>query len=155
MMRSFENFLKELAEVLGFSQLAPDIEGACLIVMKEGSIPLLFEFDDQLVPYTILVSSLIGLIPPKYQADIYEASLIGNETIEQTLSIKPDEDLLYLHQRVHPAIHGSDLKNVVYNFLDTFKIWKETIENITKAPPSEMKKKSSDPSGIQVFPYKA
>lgn len=155
MMSPFESFLKELAEVLGFSQLAPDTQGACLIMMKEGHIPLLFEFDDQLVPYTILVSSLIGLIPPKYQADLYEAALIGNETIEQTLSIKPDEDLLYLHQRLQPAMQAPDLEKVLNSFLDTLKIWKETLENITKTPPHEMKKKSSDPSGIQVFPYKA
>jgi len=154
MSSTFETFLLELAKVLHFSSLAPDAHGACLIIMKDGSIPLLFEFDDQLVPNTILVSSPIAALPITHHADIYEALLKGNASIEETLSVKPDEDVLYLHRRFHPDIQSAEIEQLLHFFLQNIKEWKLRIETITSQPPLS-DKLPPHPSAIKVFPFKA
>jgi len=154
MSTPFEIFLLELAKVLQFSTLAPDARGACLIIMKDGNVPLLFEFDDQLVPNTVLLSSAVASIPIAHRADIYEASLIGNMAIEDTLSIKPDEDMLYLHCRFHPQIQAVEIEQSLKFFLSNFKEWKRKVDEIAKMPP-RIDKIPSPSSFIQVFPYKA
>ncbi len=153
-MTAFEVFLLELAKVLQFSTLAPDAKGACLIIMKEGNIPLLFEYDEQLVPNTILLSCLVCAIPMEKRCEVYEASLIGNASIEETLSVKPDEDLLYLHRRFHPSIQASDLDKLLKRFLENVKLWKGKVDIIAKEP-SRSDQLPHHPASIQVFPYKA
>jgi Tir chaperone protein (CesT) family len=153
-MTQFEDFLQQLATVLQFPSLAPDSNGACLIVMKDGNIPLLFEFDEKLVPNTILLSSPVSAIPIEKRAEIYDASLMGNQTDEEILSIKPDEDLLYLHRRFHPAIFSDDLDILLKSFLNRIKDWKDKVEAITKEP-SKREPFPPHPASIQVFPYKA
>lgn len=149
----FENFLLELAKVLHFKTLAPDSYGACLIIIKEGNVPLLFEFDDQLVPNTILVSTPIAPIPIPYREALYEASLMGNHNLEGTLSVKPDEDILYFHRRLHPSIQAEDLEKLLRIFLENISFWKERVATILQnTAPSD---KMPHPSSIQVFPYKA
>lgn len=150
-MSLFEIFLLELAKVLQFPSLSPDAHGACLIIMKEGKIPLLFEFDEQLVPNTVLLSCALSPISIIHRIDIYEALLIGNSSQEDTLSIKPDEDMLYLHRRFHPDIQSIDLEPLLHQFLETAKEWKNRVEVISKNPP---RAHPSHPSSIQVFPYK-
>lgn len=152
MTTPFETFLLELAKVLQFTHLEPDAHGACLIIMKEGNVPLLFEFDDHLVPNTILLSSPIAHFPIEHRVDIYEVSLSGNATIEETLSVKPDEDHLYVHRRFHPEIQAADIEKLLEIFLETVKKWKGEVERIVSQPP---RGKTSHPSAIQVFPYKA
>lgn len=153
-MTLFETFLLELAKVLQFSTLAPDAKGACLIIMKEGNIPLLFEFDEQLVPNTILLSCLVSTIPMERRSEVYEASLIGNQTIEECLSVKPDEDLLYLHRRFHPSIQAADLEKLLLSFLENVKRWKGKVDTLAKEPP-RLDRLPPHPASIQVFPYKA
>lgn len=153
-MTSFELFLQELAKVLQFSTLAPDAKGACLIIMKEGNVPLLFEYDEQLVPNTILVSCLVCQIPMERRIEVYDASLIGNASIEESLSVKPDEDLLYLHRRFHPSIQAGDLDKLLKRFLENVKLWKGKVDALSKEPPRS-DQLLHHPASIQVFPYKA
>src|SRR5262249_27351044 len=150
----FEEFLMQLAQVLQFQRLAPDEQGACLIVMKESNAQLLFEFDEQLVPNTVLLSCLISSIPIDHRSDIYEALLAGNSTIEDTLSVKPDEDLLYLHRRFHPSIQADSLEKLLNTFLETVKTWKLNVDTISKQPP-HAGRIPPHPSAIKVFPFKA
>jgi hypothetical protein len=154
MATSFEIFLTQLAVVMHFSSLAPDGRGACLIIMKEGNIPLLFEFDEQLVPNTVLLSSPIITIPITHRADIYEALLKANSTIEETLSVKPDEDMLYLHRRFHPDIQAHEIEQLLEPFLKNVKHWKMQVEAIASEPPHS-DKFPPHPSAIKVFPFKA
>ncbi len=153
-MTPFETFLTQLAPLLQFPSLSPDAKGACLIIMKEGNVLLLFEFDEQLVPNTVLLSSLLCSIPQERRAEVYEALLIGNQTIEETLSAKPDEDLLYLHQRFHPAIEAAALEKELSHFLEQERVWREKIAIISASPP-RLERILPHPSSIQVFPYKA
>lgn len=153
MNTQFETFLLELAQALNFTTLAPDALGACLIMMKEGTIPLLFEFDDQLVPNTILISCPIAAIPISHRLDIYEALLKGNSLIENTLSVKPDEDMLYMHRRLHPEIQAKELKQILHFFLETVKLWKKNVEAILSMPPHN-EQTLSHPASIKVFPFK-
>lgn len=118
--------------------------------MKESGIPLLFEFDDHLVPNTILVSTQIAPIPIDKRAAFYEASLQGNSRMEETLSIKPDEDFLYLHRRFHPDIQAEDIDLALQAFLKQVKVWKEKAEALAKNPAQH-----AMPPSIKVFPYKA
>jgi hypothetical protein len=136
MNQPFETFLLELAKVLKFSTLAPDSQGACMIVMSEWNASLLFEFDDQLVPNTVLLSSPIASIPIAHCNVVCEAALIGNTHIEETLSLKPDEDLLYLHRRFHPLMEASDIEKLLTMFLETLKTWREHVEVLIKQPPA-------------------
>ena len=154
MSKPFETFLLELAKVLHFPTLAPDARGACLIIMKDGNIPLLFEFDEQLVPNTVLLSSPITAIPVSHRLDVFEALLMGNSTIEDTLSAKPDEDMLYLHRRFHPEIQSSEIEQLLQTFLQTVKQWQGKVEAISKKPP-RADKMPPPPSSIKVFPFKA
>jgi hypothetical protein len=152
-MTLFESFLTELAHVLQFATLTPDAKGGCLIVMKEDNIPLLFEFDEQLVPNTVLLSCLVCPIPLEKRAEVYEACLIGNQSIDACLSVKPDEDLLYLHRRFHPTIQATNLEKHLLQFLDTAQLWKKKVETITKTPlpPNKL---PLHPSSLHIFPYK-
>lgn len=149
----FELFLEKLAKVLLFSSLGPDSNGVCLIEMKEGRIPLLFEFDDQLVPYSILVSTPLYAFPLTHRYGIYQICLMGNGEMEETLSVKPDEDLLYLHRRIHPEIDIFDLDLLLKNFLEKVKDWKDQAVTLCSQPPEILIPHPS--SSIQVFPYKA
>ncbi len=103
--------------------------------MKEGRIPLLFEYDDQLVPYSILVSTPLYAFPLTHRYGIYQLCLLGNSEMEETLSVKPDEDFLYLHRRIHPEIEASDLDLVIKNFLERVRDWKEQAEILCRQPP--------------------
>jgi hypothetical protein len=154
MSSSFEGFLLELARVLYFPTLAPDEQGACLVIIKEGNIPLLFEFDDQLEPNTILLSSPIAAIPPRHRSDIYEALLRGNMVAEDTLSAKPDEELVFLHRRFHPNIQAKEIDFLLQIFLQTVKEWKIKVEAIASQPP-KLNQIPSKPTLIKVFPFKA
>lgn len=153
-MNQFELFLQELAKVFQFSHLAPDEHGACQIIFKDGKIPLLFEFDDHLVPNTILLSSPLASIPASHHLDIYEALLIGNSSQEEVLSVKPDEDFVYLHRRFHPDIQSANLDYLLKQFIEKIHIWKSKIETVIQTPP-QIRSSTSHPSAIQVFPYKA
>ncbi|MCH9625686.1 MAG: hypothetical protein S4CHLAM123_08640 [Chlamydiales bacterium] len=150
----FENFLFQLAEVLQFSSLKPDTNGVCSIMIKESQVPLLFEVDEELVPSTILVSTEIISFPLEYRRDIWEAILLGNHAIEETLSIKPNEDMIYLHRRFHPLIGSNDLKNLLDSYIKTVVDWREKITHLLKNPPTPPKA-LSPPSSINIFPNKA
>ena len=149
----FETFLQELAKVLQFSTLAPDQNGACLIVMKENKIPLLFELDEQLVPNKILVSSPVISFPIERRAEIYEECLKVNHGIEETISVKPDEDLIYLHRRISYEIQAKELEVIVHGFIKQINMMKGHVEQLLKQPPKHPKF-PPPPSSIQVFPYK-
>lgn len=148
----FEEFLKTLASVLDFSQLKPDENGACQIIIKDGNIPILFEWDDELVPRTVLASSLLAAFPLEYRADIYQMCLIANSTQEEILSTKPDEDLVYLHRRFHPEIQKDSLETSIQSFVASSKRAKSLIENLLKNPPQVTQRPGA---GIQIFPYRA
>jgi len=150
----FEAFLLELAKVLHFSTLAPDKNGACLIVMKEGKTPLLFEFDEQLVPNKILISTPVIDFPIDRRTEIYEDCLKMNHAIEETVSVKPDEDMIYLHRRLSPEIQAQELEVVVHAFLKEVQKIKAHVEELLKKAPKHPKV-PPPPSSIQVFPYKA
>ncbi len=150
----FEAFLLELAKVLDFSTLAPDQNGACLIIMKEGNIPLLFELDEQLVPNKILLSSNVLAFPIERRAEIYELSLKTNDSIEETVSVKPDEDELYLHQRINPEIQAKELEMVLNTFLEQITLLKSAVEKLLQEPVKHPTIPPS-PGGINPFPYKA
>jgi hypothetical protein len=154
MHQPFEMFLSELAKVLEFSSLHPDEHGACLIIMKEGNVPLLFEFDDQLVPNTVLLSSPILSIPTTHGLTIHEALLKGNGGIEETLSVKPDDEMLYLHRRFHPQIGASEIDQLLQIFLQTLKEWKAKVQNIVHQLP-DAHRAFPHPAAMQLFPYKA
>ncbi len=144
----FAPFLAELAKVLEFDALKVDSQGVCNIVMNENTISLLFEFDDQLVPNTILLSSPISSIPISHRLDVYEDLLVANSQIEDTLSVKPDEDMLYLHCRLHPSIQAIDIKAHLTRFLTTANEWRTKVEEIKLKAPRLRKM----PGSIQIFP---
>ena len=118
-MTRFQRFLNQLAEVLEFKKLKPDEHGACLLVMNETQVPLLFEYDDHLVPNSILVSSPVSGIGPGKEGEVLKQCLMLNGGLEETLSKKPDDDEIYLHRRIHPDIHAKDLDPIVHQFVET------------------------------------
>ena len=151
-MTPFEEFLNELAQVLKFSSLHPDQKGACLVVLKEHNLPLLFEFDDDLVPHTVLISCALAPFPIEYRSAFYTASLIGNATIAETLSVKPDEEILYLHRRCQSTMRASEIELLLNAFINTAKTWQKKAQEITALPPPQTT--SLTPPSILVFPYK-
>lgn len=150
----FETFLRELAKVLHFSSLTPDSNGVCLILMKEREIPLLFELDEQLVPNKILLSTSIIDFPIERRAEIYEVCLKMNASSEATVSVKPDEDKIYLHRRFSPDIQAPELEKIVEKFLEQANKIQAHIEELLTKPPKRPKI-PPPPSSTQVFPYKA
>lgn len=149
----FEVFLQELAKAMRFNDLKADAQGACEILIKEGDISLLFEFDDQLVPNTILLSAPVSDFPSEHRAAIYAAILAGNMGLEETLSIKPDDDLCFLHIRFNPQIQAAEIEQMLKSFVLKVKEWKQKIEAIsnTRPPPP---KSSIPPPTFKVLPYK-
>lgn len=134
-MNLFQKFLNELAEALQFSSLQPDEAGACLILLRENQAELLFELDEQLVPGTILLSSPLTLIPSQNRIEIYEECLKGNRLLDETLSCKPDEDILYLHRRLNPDIRSENLKHVIVDFLTQLTQWRKKVDELSKRAP--------------------
>lgn len=132
----FYSFLQELAEALSFPSLVPDNQGACLLHFHEKDHSILFEFDDQLVPNTILMSSPLCLLPEENRLEILESCLKGNQEMDETLSCKPDDFFLYLHRRVYPGIQAAALTPVINAFLSKITLWKEKIAAISKKPPN-------------------
>lgn len=149
---AFSQFLLKLTEVLHFISLEPDDAGACLIKLKQGESAILFEFDDQLPPHTILLSAPLAEIPNQIIPSIYESLLIANSMLDETLSLRPDSALLYLHRRLHPDISSADLTAAVHSFATTEKQWKERITAyVQQRAPLAPKKIPT----IPIFPYKA
>lgn len=135
MEKDFHRFLEVLADTFDFPNLAPDAHGACLIHQKEHQAYLLFEFDEQLVPNTVLVSSPVLPLPVHNRADILEACLKGNHENLETLSIKNDEGVIYLHRRVHPNIEKEELQHVLDSLLNQIKVWRQKINDLSTQPP--------------------
>ena len=115
----------------------PDREGACLFHFKEHHLQLFFEYDDSLVPHTILLSCDICLVPLEVMTGILEACLIHNSRSEETLSCRPEDNLLFLHRRIHPKIKAQDLKPLLNSFIDLIKQWKEKVRQQSLAPPKQ------------------
>ncbi len=134
----FETFLLELAKVLHFPTLAPDDKGACLIIMKEGDIPLLFELDEKLVPNKILVSTPVIDFSIDRRSEIYEMCLTLNSKCEETLSVRPDEDLIYLHRRIAAEIQAAQLEIIVQGFLAQVDQIKKHVEELLKKVPKHL-----------------
>ena len=144
-------FLLQLAKVLALPTLKPDKNGACLLVMRENQIELLFEADEQLVPNTILLSCPLLSFPMEKRADIYEEVLKVNRALDQTLSVKPDEDLIYLHQRLNPDMQADELKPVLDHFLNLVTTWRQAFEKVIQSVPKQEK----PPPSMENFKYKA
>ena len=115
--------------MLEFKKLKPDEHGACLLVMNESNVPLLFEYDDHLVPNSVLVSSPVTPIGYGKEGDVLKRCLIMNAGLEETLSKKPDEEEIYLHRRIHPDIHAKDLDPIVSQFVETVVQSKKQLED--------------------------
>lgn len=132
----FNAYLKTLATVLNFPSLQADHNGACLVVMKESGIPLLFEFDDKLVPNHILLSTHVIDFPMQRRVEIYEMALKANHIMEATLSVKPGEDQLYLHQRISPEIPDRELNSLIQTFIENVLMIQKAVEGTLHYPPS-------------------
>lgn len=132
-MSLFQTFLTKLAPLLEFSDLKPDQHGACLIIMKANNVPMLFEFDDSLVPNTILLSSPVAEIQPGQEAETYLTCLKGNEQMNDTLSKRPDEHHIYLHRRIHPDIQTEQMRPIIDQFVEHVVTWKQKLETLQGA----------------------
>ncbi len=150
----FETFLLELAKILEFKTLKPDQQGTCLIVMKESQVHMLFEPDEQIVPHKILVSSPVAEFPVERRAEIYEMCLKSNNSIEETVSVKPDEDIIYLHRRIAPEIEAKELEIIVHGFIKQVQKISADVEKILQKPAKRPTVPPSS-SSIEIFPYKA
>ena len=129
-MSLFQTFLTHLAPVLEFQDLKPDQHGACLIIMKEHNVPLLFEFDESLVPNSILLSSPVAQIEVGCEEQVHGLCLKGNEQMHNTLSKRPDEDQIYLHRRLHPDIDTEQLRPIIQQFVEHVVTWKQKLEAV-------------------------
>lgn len=128
-------FLTQLAVALEFTALSLDKQGVCLIVMKAHNIPLLFEFDDHLVPNTVLLSTPILPLPHEYEWEAMIKALMGNHMMEETLSLKPDDNILYFHRRMSPHIKAKELKLLIDRFLEQTLKWKGALEDVNFDKP--------------------
>lgn len=136
-MTVFETFLQQLAPVLELPSLIPDAHGVCYILMKKEQVSLLFECDDHLVPGTILVSSAIGKIPAQGYETLLKAILQENHNLEETLSCKPDEEILYVHRRLHPDIPAEEMREVLTSFIACISLGQEKLKSCLTPPPEE------------------
>lgn len=125
MKRAFQQFLQELAQGLGYGTLLPDEYGGCAVTVE--SQELLFEFDDKLVPNTVLLSAAVCELPRERRKNVLLECLKANSEIEETLSKKPDEEVIYLHRRLHPDIRAEELKIVSTAFANRVAIWQKKI----------------------------
>lgn len=144
-MSDFHGFLIQLASVLKFTALAADKHGACLVVMKKNNLPILFEFDDHLVPNTVLLSTPIVEIEEASARSFYKTILEGNSKMEETLSLKPDERLVYLHRRISPEINSKELKPLIDYFLKSTLHWKDVFGKLVQEAPHDEKEPPSSP----------
>ena len=133
----FQTFLKQLTVVLKFTALSADKHGACLVVMKKNNVPILFEYDGHLVPNSILLSTPIVEIAEANARAFYRKTLESNHKMEETLSLKPDERLIYLHRRVSPEIDAKELKPLIDHFLTSTLHWKEVFEELVQQAPDD------------------
>jgi len=153
-MDRFQPFLDELAKVYRFNSLSPDSMGACLISLHENQTSLLFEFDTQLVPNTILISSIVISLPFENRVEILEQCLKGNQLQEETLSCKPDEDLIYLHRRLHPDIQAKELEPILSSFANQILSWRNKIQKMATESPKSHRFPLPPPT-FQIPPLKA
>ncbi|MCH9611044.1 MAG: hypothetical protein S4CHLAM81_13760 [Chlamydiales bacterium] len=150
-MSDFSTFLKELSSLLRFTTLSPDRHGACLVVMKSNNLPLLFEYDDHLVPSTILLSTPICEVDPDRERALLRATLTANSQMEETLSVKPDEPVVYLHKRFSPQIEGAELKKQLDLFIESSLYWQNELESVNEKPgPASQPKKRNPGSRFRV-----
>lgn len=150
MKSAFEEFLDELAKALLFKQLKPDSKGACLLVLQKEQIPLLFEFDNSLVPNTILVSIEVCPIPHEILRSVLEEGLMANQHLSETLSCKPDSDYLFLHKRLHPKIESADIKKSVDSLIHETQAWRSRVHEILQSPERD----DTTPIGLKMQRFK-
>jgi len=117
MISFFGDFLTTLSSVIGF-QIPPSDEPFLL------DETVVFEFDDQVVPHTILMSAAVGPLL-KDESEFYVRCLEANDQMRPTLSLY--EDTLYLHQRVDPSISVENLKKELEDFKSALTIWKSRV----------------------------
>ncbi len=125
MNKAFQTFLQELAQGLDYGALMPDDSGGCVVNVEDKE--LLFEFDDQLVPNTVLLSAFVCDLPRERRKEILLDCLKANSEIEETLSKKPDEEVVYLHRRLHPDIRADELREVSAAFAKQISHWQQKI----------------------------
>ena len=133
-MDAFQLFLNQLAALLQLDSLAPSKEGACLIIMKASSIPLLFEFDDHIAPNTIVMSTPIIEVDPPHQELYAYRALQLNSSMEETLSLRAEAMSLYLHRRLSPYIQIAELKLIIDKFVERALQTKEIFTHIAQEP---------------------
>ncbi|MEZ5314769.1 MAG: type III secretion system chaperone [Chlamydiales bacterium] len=150
----FKAFLVQLSKVLDFENLQPDKNGVCLISFTKKKIQMLIEYDESLISNKVLISSAVLYFPIDQRQQVYQYCLKTNHKIEASISIKPDEDILYLHQRIAPTIHATELKLIIDSFLETIKMIENDLTKLFKTSRKDHQV-SSPSSLIQPFPYKA
>lgn len=143
-MRIFETFLTELGKVVDIPGLKPDRFDACLLVMKKEGAHLLFELDEHIVPGTILLSTPIVSLEST-QLTLLKQALSANEKNDATLSVKEDEHLLYLHDRLSPQLNAEEIKPLMDKFL-AYYVYCQDILN--KTPISETSPSNPQPPSL-------
>jgi len=146
----FQEFLDQLAPLYGMRALRPDKMGACQLLLKKENLLVLFEYDDHVVPNTVLASVPLGEVLAGNEKQIMKELLKGNQKSENVLSMQPDEPICFLHRRLSSSIAGEELKKSLASFTGAAKKWIEKVGNPERAFDEQ---EESSKAG-QIFPYK-
>jgi hypothetical protein len=135
----FQEFLQKIASLYSLDTLRPDQMGACQLFLKKENLHLLFEYDDHIVPDTILVSTSLGEIAIGKEEDVSKKLLKYNEKGEDILSIQPEEPICFLHRRLSPHLEKEKLQESLTTFKETAVYWQQEIQHPQEEEISEQK----------------
>lgn len=127
---SFQPFLDTLSTLLQNPGLRPDENGACKIIMKGSGASILFEYDEKIVPGSILLSTPVAPLRPESRNNMLKALLMGNWDLDGTLSKHPEKDEIFLHQRLDPEIELESLGPIIESFVYTKGNWEQKLASI-------------------------
>lgn len=111
----FNRFLTSCAEACQLKNLTDQGQGVCALSIDE--IPCLFELDETVVQDHVILSTQVASFPVDQQRFVMETCLKLNAHAPATLSIKPHEPRVMMHQRIPCDIDPQELRSIITDFV--------------------------------------
>lgn len=128
-MDLFQDFLNKLQRALGTSALHPDAHHACLLHFREEGVELLFEYDDRIVPQSVIVTSPIGVVSAAIARDLLEEALKENGVRETALAFVPEQESLFLFLRIPLFLEEAEVARLVHTCCAEVLLWRQRLES--------------------------
>lgn len=149
-MSNFVDFLQTLAPLLGFKKLRPPQTEALMVLVKASQTQMNVELDQNIVPNTILFSSMIAEVPLSIEKNALPLILKKQQDPFFPLSLHPENSEIHLYTRLSPDIPkellDEILKAYILKVIESRKFVQSVLQELDKP---QLDSEKNRPKGLK------